>query len=391
MTDPTALMNSLPGEQQALKIESRSVLSLQSSTMPSFQPDQILVRTTNIGLNPVDAKSADMSPTAGATSGSDFSGVIVAIGSMLRRPLNVGDHVFGAVFGNNPDEKENGAFAQYVVAFADLVWKVPEGMSMENASCLGMGLMTVGLALYLEMGLRLPQLPAAVESTHGEWNDDGEEQFVLVYGGGTATGMLAIQMLRLSNYVPVVICSPQSSGQCLALGASACFDYRSPTCGADVRSYTRNTLRCAFDCISTAESMKICYGSIASPVPPVSGRATQERDFRDRIVEKARYVALDPFPIRAHNRRSIHPTWILAYTILNQPVHWPRPYQREPKPQHRKWAVEVWVGLIQELLERQAIRPPRIEVRRGGLASIMDGISDVRMGRAGGRKLVYAI
>ncbi|KAI9655392.1 MAG: putative secondary metabolism biosynthetic enzyme [Bathelium mastoideum] len=361
MTDPTALMNSLPGEQQALKIESRSVLSLQSSTMPSFQPDQILVRTTNIGLNPVDAKSADMSPTAGATSGSDFSGVIVAIGSMLRRPLNVGDHVFGAVFGNNPDEKENGAFAQYVVAFADLVWKVPEGMSMENASCLGMGLMTVGLALYLEMGLRLPQLPAAVESTHGEWNDDGEEQFVLVYGGGTATGMLAIQMLRL------------------------------PTCGADVRSYTRNTLRCAFDCISTAESMKICYGSIASPVPPVSGRATQERDFRDRIVEKARYVALDPFPIRAHNRRSIHPTWILAYTILNQPVHWPRPYQREPKPQHRKWAVEVWVGLIQELLERQAIRPPRIEVRRGGLASIMDGISDVRMGRAGGRKLVYAI
>ena len=188
--------NTLPREQQALKIESAGLLKICAAPLPSYNPDQVLIRITHTGLNPVDAKSADLSPTPGATSGADFAGTVVAVGSALRRPLNIGDCVFGCVFGNNPDNKENGAFAQYAVACADLLWKVPEGMPMEVASCLGVGLMTVGLALNLEMGLRLPSLAADTTGTR-EQPDNSNKQFVLVYGGATATGMLAIQMLQL--------------------------------------------------------------------------------------------------------------------------------------------------------------------------------------------------
>lgn len=194
----TTTTNTLSCAQQALKIDSPGVLNLCSSApLPSCRPDQVLIQVANIALNPVDAKSADLSPTPGATSGADFVGTVVDVGPTLRRALNVGDQVFGCVFGNNPDEKENGAFAQYVVAYADLVWKVPKGMSLETASCLGVGLVTIGLALYFNMGLRLPRSPAD-KADHNEGQcRASEKQFVLIYGGGTATGMLAIQMLRL--------------------------------------------------------------------------------------------------------------------------------------------------------------------------------------------------
>jgi aspyridone synthetase trans-acting enoyl reductase len=188
----------LPAEQQALKIESAGILSLRTTQLPYFGQDQVLVRVSNVGLNPVDAKSADLSPSEGATSGVDFTGEVVAVGSALRRPLNIGDRVFGCVFGNNPDEKDNGAFAQYLAAYADLVWKVPDAMSMESASCLGVGLVTVGLALFYEMGLVLPDLAAITRDEHNDSrNDESKQDYVLVYGAATATGTLALQALRM--------------------------------------------------------------------------------------------------------------------------------------------------------------------------------------------------
>lgn len=68
------------------------------------------------------------------------------------------------------------------------------------------------------------------------------------------------------------------------LGCTAVFDYRTPTCASDILAATSGKLRLAMDCITTTESMKLCYGAIGG-----SG---------------GRYISLDPFPLRAHTRRS---------------------------------------------------------------------------------------
>lgn len=172
----------------------------------------------------------------------------------------------------------------------------------------------------------------------------------------------------------------------MALGAAACFDYHSPTCGADVRSYTENKLYYAFDCISSPDSLRICYAAIAAPAPALKGQKPETYS-----IQKARYVALDPFPVRAHTRRSIIPSWIIAFTVLDQPVNWQHPFQREAKPAHRNWAGRIWFGLVQKLLEQGMIKGPEVEIRQGGLGSVMDGLADIRMGKVGGRKLVYAV
>lgn len=179
-------MVAIANAQRAIKIQAPGKVALQENCpIPVPQADEVLVKVVCVALNPVDAKSADLSPTPGATSGCDFSGEVVSIGDKVKQSLSVGDRVSGCVFGNNPDELQNGAFAEYVAVPGDLLFRIPEGMSFQTAATFGVGLSTAGMALYQTLKLPLPNTPAS------------SPQFVLVAGGGTATGSLAIQLAKL--------------------------------------------------------------------------------------------------------------------------------------------------------------------------------------------------
>jgi aspyridone synthetase trans-acting enoyl reductase len=177
---------SIAETQRALKVQGPEEIVLATSCpIPQIKADEVLVRVVCVAVNPVDGKSADLSPSPGATLGCDFSGELVTIGSAVKQILSVGDRVCGCVFGNNPDAPDNGAFSEYLTVPGDLVFKIPPQMSFRAAATLGVGMSTVGMALYHALKLPLPQSQVR------------EPFFVLVYGGGTATGTIAIQILRL--------------------------------------------------------------------------------------------------------------------------------------------------------------------------------------------------
>ena len=67
-----------------------------------------------------------------------------------------------------------------------------------------------------------------------------------------------------TGYTPIVTCSPENNALCENYGAVACFDYRSPTCGADIRDYTANNLAFVFDTVTDASTMRMCYEAIGS-------------------------------------------------------------------------------------------------------------------------------
>jgi hypothetical protein len=73
---------------------------------------------------------------------------------------------------------------------------IPANMSFEEAATLPCGLATVALALYKHLSLPLPTFPTVL----GE-NKDGRA--ILIYGGSTATGTLAIQFAKLFVLFPV--------------------------------------------------------------------------------------------------------------------------------------------------------------------------------------------
>ena len=68
--------------------------------------------------------------------------------------------------------------------------KMPERLSFQDAATLGVGITTVGQALYQSLGFPLPTEPAK------------EKTSILIYGGSTATGTLAIQFAKLYVSVP---------------------------------------------------------------------------------------------------------------------------------------------------------------------------------------------
>ena len=63
--------------------------------------------------------------------------------------------------------------------------RIPEGMSWEEAASMGAGVTTIGQALYHEL-----KLPWPTEPTH-------EPIAILINGGSTATGTMAIQYAAL--------------------------------------------------------------------------------------------------------------------------------------------------------------------------------------------------
>ncbi|KAL4994331.1 GroES-like protein [Aspergillus recurvatus] len=348
-----------PEQQTALKITPEGRIAAVPSSLPSLQNDELLVRGKSIALNPFDAKSAETSPTVGATLGCDFAGDIVATGSDTTNPnFSIGDRVGGCVFGNNPNRLDNGAFAEYVAVPADLLFRIPENMGYNEAATLGVGLATVGMSLYHCLQLPMEPEPA------------GKSPYVLVYGGSTATGTLAIQILKRSGYTPITTCSPHNFTLIKSLGATAAFDYHSPTCGRQIRDFSSSNICYALDCITDTRSMAVCYEAIG----PSGGR----------------YLSLDPFPIRGHTRRSVKPNWVLSLTMYNQAIPWKRPCKRDACPQDREF-VKRWFQIAQKIIDAGEVRPHTSEVRAGGWDDVPEGLDLLQRGELSGRKLVYEV
>jgi NADPH:quinone reductase-like Zn-dependent oxidoreductase len=182
-------MPHLPNVQRAIVGLANGDIGIANDVpLPDLEDDMIIVKNVFAGLNPVDTKMTGDLATTGAVAGMDYSGIVVAIGRKAETPVPVslGDRVCGAVQGMHSFNPRVGAFSQYVGATSFITLKLPERVSFEDGASLGSGISTIGLALF--RSLEVPGHPLEPAS---------EAKNVLVYGGSTATGTLAIQLLKL--------------------------------------------------------------------------------------------------------------------------------------------------------------------------------------------------
>lgn len=113
--------------------------------------------------------------------------MVVQIGHGVKKDWKLGDRIAGFLHGVNGTELEDGTFAEYCVAKGDLQMKIPSNVTDQEACTLGVGVTTVGQGLYQSLKLPLP----------GKTSADDSKVTVLIYGGSTATGSLAIQYANL--------------------------------------------------------------------------------------------------------------------------------------------------------------------------------------------------
>jgi NADPH:quinone reductase-like Zn-dependent oxidoreductase len=199
-----------------------------------------------VALNPTEWKHIDLEDCNDTIAGCDYAGVVEAIGTAVSKNWKKGDRVAGFVHGCNLLRPDSGAFPEYVLTRRDIQFHIPDFMSFEAASTLGVGLTAVGQNLYQYLQLPSPRQEAGIDQPLE--NDPPET--IRIYGGATAIGLPAIQFAKQSGLRVVTTCSPLNQSYMYDLGVDVVFDHHVPEVGDRIRKETHDGLELAFDIIS---------------------------------------------------------------------------------------------------------------------------------------------
>jgi NADPH2:quinone reductase len=185
-----------------------SVLTVHELPVPKPGPREVLIRLDTAGVGSWDASIRDGSWKKPGRAhfplvpGVDGAGTVVAKGARVRR-LHPGDKVYGYEFGN----RKGGFYAEYAVADADHVARVPRKLDLEKAGVVA----TTGLtALQGIEALRLRT---------------GET--VLIFGATGAVGTMAVQFAAQHKVRVLATATGKAAARLVrSLGADAIIDAR---------------------------------------------------------------------------------------------------------------------------------------------------------------------
>ena len=121
---------------------------LEDRPYPKLLPGYMLVQTAAVALNPADVLNLDYGfCVPGALMGCDYSGTVLEVSTEdVTRGWKKGDRVCGCSRAADANQFENGTFADVICVKADVQLRVPEEMSFEQATALGVGVITTGRA-----------------------------------------------------------------------------------------------------------------------------------------------------------------------------------------------------------------------------------------------------
>jgi NADPH:quinone reductase-like Zn-dependent oxidoreductase len=179
------------------------VIVVEDVAPPAPAQGEVLVRVAVAGVGPWDALVRSghigMPEPLPLTLGSDFSGVITAVGAGVT-DLSEGDEVFGAT-----NARFTGGYAELTCADATMVARKPGELSHREAGALPI----VGVTA----------LQMLVKHAHIE-----PGQRVLVLGAGGAVGSIAVELAEMHGAIVIGCEHPRSLGFVMGLGASQVVD-----------------------------------------------------------------------------------------------------------------------------------------------------------------------
>ncbi|WP_434063189.1 NAD(P)H-quinone oxidoreductase [Glutamicibacter ectropisis] len=191
------------------------VIELIERPIPTVGSGEVLVKVEAFGLNRADVQQRKgvYPPPPGASDipGLEVSGSIVAVGEDVT-DWSIGTRVAALLAG--------GGYAQFVNVPAELLFRIPEGLSSVEAAALPEVCATVVSNLFIEGDLK-----------------SGET--ILIHGGAGGIGSMAIQLAKAAGArVLVTASSPEKLEYCLSLGADEGINYREDDFEARVKELT---------------------------------------------------------------------------------------------------------------------------------------------------------
>lgn len=168
----------------------------------------------------------------------------------------------GFVQGANSVNDRPGAFAEYVVSSANLVWTVPESMKTEEAAAVSLCALTAAQALFYRLGL---PSPFKWDTSEQRSRAVSRPLTFFIYGATTSVGMYVAQLLRFgceANGVPPRLIGTASKKHFETLkntpyGYDVLVDYRDQNWPEQIRKAAgAGGVKYGIDCISEGETVK---------------------------------------------------------------------------------------------------------------------------------------
>ncbi len=233
------------------------VMTLRTLPVPKVDADDVLIAVHSAGVAVWDLQIRErmqwVKPRYPYILGSDGSGVVVAVGSAVKR-FKIGDSVYGYCW----DNPKGGFYAEYVAAPHSCFAKLPKGVSLEEAGALGASGLTalsgVERVLKLKKGDR-----------------------VIIHGASGAVGTLAVELAKVLG-ARVLATASGDEGVALVkrLGADVVIDGRKGDIAAAARiSRPRASMPCWRSPVARRwrNASRRCASVARWPIPTGSSRS----------------------------------------------------------------------------------------------------------------------
>jgi NADPH:quinone reductase-like Zn-dependent oxidoreductase len=201
------------------KFGNAEVLQTIEVTIPSVQPNQVLVKVKAISINPLDWKirKGEMKLMSGSkfprSTGVDFAGIIEDTGSAVTN-LKKGDEVFGVV----KNIMKDGASAEYVAVPSTTVWKKPTHLNFSQAAS-------------------IPLVGAAAVTVLKKMGNIHSHTQILVNGATGGVGMFLLQLLKKTGARVTAVASTKATDFAKKRGAAFVIDYTKENVLAQKNTY----------------------------------------------------------------------------------------------------------------------------------------------------------
>ncbi|KAF2488199.1 chaperonin 10-like protein [Neohortaea acidophila] len=323
-------------------------VEVRTVTTPTPGPGELLIKVEVIAFSPIESKMQrfETHPVKYPyVSGLSFAGIVESMGTGVDK-FAPGDRVTTLRPESTLEDARWGGFQQFAIAAPESTAKLPIGVSLEDGAATIMNLASISSALSLHADLRRPSLAEPAPPI---------DEKVLIYGGSSSSGGLAICYAKAAGYKVITTSSPRNRSHVGSLKPDHIIDHTQPHAEIVSEIASNGPYKCIFDAIG---------------LPPVTSIMVEYL----KGIGGCHYLAFIPplpgtIPIPANITREFDS---FGWTL-------------EKNADFKKWFYEE---LLPRGLASGVIKPTPTRWLEGGLGGVQEALDLMGDGKVSGQKLV---
>ncbi|OQV06542.1 Alcohol dehydrogenase GroES-like domain-containing protein [Cladophialophora immunda] len=349
--------------------------------IPSIIHDEeILIKVTAIGLNPIDWKGPAFNigvPGLPWVFGRDLAGVVVQAPSKAPR-VKVGDVVL--VPSTDYRDIRKAAFQEYAIAAHYNATRIPQGTSIHHGAALGVAFVAAAMALGISFGLDFsshtnvpgPNLRQILREV--EWEQISADvrdecllstpqsecmkrgDWIAIWGASTTTGYITLQLAKMYGLKVVCVADvARHGGKLHEAGADVLVDRQDVTRAVEIiNGVTAGNLRFGIDMVGR-DTATLLQSTLA--IRKSGGTRAHLVGMTGLPKERDHYIQYHSVPIK-----TFHEVPALGESL------------------------SMW---LEALLQNNGLILPEVIVRQGGgLSDVNDALDLLKSGVASGKRIV---